>query len=81
MEGLEAMDHVSVRTPRDPELRSGIVTFEVQGMGTWPVIEALREERIIASTTPSESIPRLAPGLLNDHDDVEAVLRAVWALA
>jgi isopenicillin-N epimerase len=81
VEGLAEMDHVDLRTPIDPELRAGIVTFEVDGHSTWPVLEHLRAHDIIGSTTPgSFTIPRLAPGLLNDHAQIDKTLRAISEL-
>jgi selenocysteine lyase/cysteine desulfurase len=42
----------------------------------------LRERKIIASTSPyATSYVRVAPSLLNSEADVEAVLRAIRALA
>ncbi len=82
IEELSQMDHITLNTPTDPDLRAGIITFEVAGHGTYPVVEHLRDRGIIASTTPGDRrIPRLSPGLLNDHEDIEATVAAVAELA
>ena len=82
IEGLAEMNHVQLRTPKDPALSSGIVTFEVDGQGTYDVTGHLREQGIVASATPEDvPIPRLSPGLLNDHDEIDKVLEAVSELS
>jgi selenocysteine lyase/cysteine desulfurase len=79
--GLAAIKHVTLHTPIDASVSSGIVTFEVAGHKPEAVVKHLHERRIIASTTPyATSYARLAPGLLNSNDDVEAALREIRAL-
>jgi len=81
-DGLAAMPHVRLRTPRTPELSSGIICFEVEGVGPEAVVERLRTRDIIASTTPyREQYARLAPSLINNEDEVERTLAAVAELA
>lgn len=78
---LANMDHVRLRTPGEPELRAGIVTFVVDGIGPYAVVDHLRDHGVVASVTPgSNPIARLAPGLLNDHDGVGTTLEAIDAL-
>jgi selenocysteine lyase/cysteine desulfurase len=80
-EGLAAMKHVTLHTPRADEISAGIITFEVSGIEPKAVVKRLAAARIIATTTPyATSYARLAPGLLNGPADVEAALRAVRAL-
>lgn len=81
-EGLAAMKHVTLHTPRADELSAGIITFEVAGLDPRQVVKRLEERRVIATTTPyATSYARLAPGLINGPEDVEAALREVRALA
>ncbi|WP_437744210.1 aminotransferase class V-fold PLP-dependent enzyme [Sorangium sp. So ce1504] len=81
-EGLKGMGHVTLHTPLDDALSAGIVCFEVAGMTPEAVVGRLRERKIIASTSPyATSYVRVAPSLLNSEADVEAVLRAIRALA
>jgi selenocysteine lyase/cysteine desulfurase len=82
-EGLQGMAHVRLYTPMDPALSSGITCFDVEGVRQRDVVERLLDEhRIIATTTPySPSHARLTPGLLSDHEEVEACLAAIRAMA
>ena len=80
-EELARMPHVTLYTPMSDELSSGIVCFDVDGMKQKDVVAALREKKILASTTPyRQSYARLTPGLLNSEDEVETTLRAVRGL-
>ncbi len=80
-EGLLAMKHVVLHTPRGDEASAGIITFDVAGMTPEQVVERLHAKRIVASTTPyATSYARLAPSLLNTPDEVDAALRAVREL-
>jgi isopenicillin-N epimerase len=79
--GLAAMKHVTLHTPMDDALSSGIVTFEVAGLEPEAVVKRLHERRIVATTTPyATSYARLAPGLLNAEADVDVALAAIRAL-
>jgi selenocysteine lyase/cysteine desulfurase len=81
-EGLAAMKHVTLHTPRADAVSAGIITFEVAGLEPKAVVKRLAAARVVATTTPyATSYARLAPGLLNGPEDVEAALRAVRALA
>ncbi|KYG01817.1 twin-arginine translocation pathway signal protein [Sorangium cellulosum] len=81
-EGLEGMRHVTLHTPLDDALSAGIIAFEVAGMTPEAAVARLRESKIIASTSPyRSSYARVAPSLLNDEAEVEAVLRAIRELA
>lgn len=80
-EGLADMAHVRMHTPLSPELSSGMVCFEVEGLTPRDVVWRLRERRIIASQTPySPTYARLAPGLLNTPEDVDTAIREVAAI-
>ena len=81
-QGLLAMRHVRVHTPKSPELSAGIVAFEVDGMKPETIVEKLLEKRIVASTSPYRvSYARLAASLVNDEREVDAALRAVREIA
>lgn len=80
-DGLAAMPHVRLHTPRSAALTAGLVCFDVEGMKPEDVVRHLHERRVIGSTTPyGVSYARLAPGIVNSPDDVEAALRAVREL-
>ena len=64
MEELAKMPHVKLRTPRSSNLSAGIICFEVDGMKPEAVVSRLRQQKIIASTSPYRiSYPRLSFGI------------------
>jgi isopenicillin-N epimerase len=80
-DGLAAMPHVALLTPRAEALSAGIVVFSVDRLSPGAVIAALARRRIVATVTPySPSHARLAPGLLNSPGEVDRVLAAVRSL-
>ncbi|MDQ3555221.1 MAG: aminotransferase class V-fold PLP-dependent enzyme, partial [Gemmatimonadota bacterium] len=81
-EGLAAMPHVQLHTPRADGLSAGLVCFDVRGRRPGEVVEQLRRQKIIASTTPYQpSYARLTPGLLNSPEEIDTALGAIRALA
>lgn len=77
-EGLVAMPHVTLHTPRARELSCGITCFEVQGWKPGQVVEHLRQRRIMASVTPyATRYVRLAPSLLTSTKEVEKTLEEI----
>lgn len=81
-DGLAAMPHVTLYTPRDPALSAGLACFDVRGLAPRSVVARLRERAVIATTTPySPTYARLAAGLLNMPDEVDRVLAEIRALA
>lgn len=81
-DGLTAMPHIVLHTPLDDSLSAGLVCFDVRGMAPQAVVAHLAARRIVATTTPyAPSYARLAPGLLNSPEQVDAVLREIWSLA
>lgn len=81
-DGLAAMRHVRLHTPRDPRLSSGLVCFEVNTMTPEAAVARLLERRVVASASPyAKSYIRLAPSLVNSPADVDAALTAVRSLA
>ncbi|MGH3772794.1 MAG: aminotransferase class V-fold PLP-dependent enzyme [Pseudonocardiaceae bacterium] len=81
-DGLAAMKHIRLHTPRSPGLSSGLVAFEVDSMTPGAAVARLLQRRVVASTSPyARSFARLAPGLVNSPADVDAALAAVRSLA
>jgi isopenicillin-N epimerase len=81
-EGLARIRRVTLRTPLAPELSSGIVCCEVEGSTPWRVVDRLRERGIVATVTPyARRYVRFAPSIRNTREEVEAVLRAMRAIA
>ncbi|MGH3800568.1 MAG: aminotransferase class V-fold PLP-dependent enzyme [Pseudonocardiaceae bacterium] len=80
-DGLAAMNHVRLHTPRNPRLSSGLVCFEVNTMTPDTAVARLLERRIVASASPyATPYVRLAPSLVNSPADVDAALAAVRSL-
>jgi selenocysteine lyase/cysteine desulfurase len=80
--GLAEMDHVTLVTPVDAELSSGIVCFDVEGMSAHGVVDRLRERRIIATVTPyATTHARVTPSIRNTGREVDTVLDAIRGLA
>jgi selenocysteine lyase/cysteine desulfurase len=81
-QGLARMPHIRLHTPMSPELSSGMVCFDVQGMPPEEVVARLHDQGIIMSATPyRDSHARFAPSLINDEDELEQALAAIHALA
>jgi selenocysteine lyase/cysteine desulfurase len=81
-DGLAAMKHVTLHTPRDRALSAGINSFEVRDRAASAVVKTLLERRIIASTSPYKpTYPRLAAGIMNTPEEVDAALEAVRSMA
>ena len=79
--GLSEIGHVTLHTPLEPELSSGIVCFEVEGMSATGVVDRLAEKRIIATVTPYATLyARLTPSIRNTPREIDAVLAAVGDL-
>jgi len=81
-EGLAAMKHVTLHTPRDRALSAGVNAFEVANRTPEAVVQTLLERRIIASTSPYKpTLPRLAAGIMNTPEEVDAALAVVRSMA
>jgi selenocysteine lyase/cysteine desulfurase len=81
-DGLAAMRHVRLVTPRAGGLSAGIVCFDVDGQRPGKVVERLLEQRVAATVTPyAQEHVRLGTSIVTGPDDVERALRAVRALA
>ncbi|MEU5116008.1 aminotransferase class V-fold PLP-dependent enzyme [Streptomyces longwoodensis] len=80
-EGLAAMDHVTLHTPLAPELSAGIVTFDVDGHSPQDVARILRENRVIANSTPY-GVPhvRLSAGIVNFPEEIDVALNIIRSL-
>jgi isopenicillin-N epimerase len=79
--GLAAMSHVRLYTPRAERLSAGIVCFDVRGLTPPEVVARLRARRIIATVTPYvPSYARVSPSILNTPGDVDRALAAIRSL-
>jgi len=76
--GLANMPHIRLRTPRDPGLSAGIVSFDVDGISADGVVRRLRSARIIGSAAPyATRHVRLTPSFRNTPQDVQFALDAL----
>lgn len=79
---LAGNPRITLHTPRDPALSSGMVAFEVEGLTPQQVVQRLMQRRIVASTSPyAVTYARLAPSLVNDESEVDSAAEAVLQLA
>ncbi|KGQ19592.1 Selenocysteine lyase [Lysobacter dokdonensis DS-58] len=73
---------IHVHTPQSPALSAGLVAFEIDGMKPEDVVKRLREEKIVASTSPYAVVyARLAGSLVNTPEEVDRAAQAVVRLA
>jgi selenocysteine lyase/cysteine desulfurase len=82
-QGLAKIRKVRVKTPMSPDLSSGIICFEVDGLTPKQVVDRLAMKKIVASVTPPFYTPayaRLAPSLLTLEADVDRTVAEVAAL-
>ncbi|PZD73763.1 Isopenicillin N epimerase [Acaryochloris thomasi RCC1774] len=80
--GLAKMEHVTLYTPVDQDVSAAIVCFDVDGSSPQQVVDGLREQNIIASTTPyATSYARVSLGIYNTSEEIERTLRAIRELA
>lgn len=76
--GLRQIPGVIVRTPIDPRLSAGIVSFDVAGLSADGVVRRLRSQRVIGSAAPySTRHVRLTPSMRNTPEDIDFALNAV----
>jgi isopenicillin-N epimerase len=80
-EGLAAIPHVRVITPRSDAVSAGLVCFEVAGLPPGAVVSRLRDKRIVATETPyNPSYARVGPGIVNTPAEVRRAVAAIRAL-
>ena len=82
-DGLAEIPGVTVVTPAEPALSSGLVCVDVSGEPATELVDRLREEhRVVASITPyATAYLRFGPSIANTEADVDRAIEAVAALA
>ena len=81
-EGLAGLKGVKLYTPMSPELSSGLVCFDVEGVAQVEVVKRLHQQGIIASNTPyRDSYARFAPSLINNPAEIDRAVAAVAAMS
>jgi isopenicillin-N epimerase len=80
-EGAAKIPGVTLHTPRDASVASGINCFEVAGLKPDQVVARLAEKRFRTTTSPYKaSYARASAGVMNMPDEIDAVLRAIREL-
>ena len=80
-EGLAKMSHVKLYTPMSSELSSGLVCFDVDGIGPDEVVKRMHDKGIIMSSTPyRDSYPRFAPSLINNENEIDRAVAEIAAM-
>jgi len=80
-EGLAAMPHVTLHTPKSEALSAALVCFEVKGVKAPEVIKRLAAKKIVASVTPyATEYARFSVSILNTPEEIDRALREVRAL-
>jgi selenocysteine lyase/cysteine desulfurase len=80
-EGLASISKVVLRTPRSAELSAGIVSFDIEGLRSGEVVNALRDKYIVASVAPYRTPHvRLSPSVRNSPEEVECTLSRIREL-
>ena len=73
---------LTLHTPRDPDLSGGMSCFEVAGVPAHDVAVRLAERRIRTNSSPYRaSYARVAAGVMNSPEDIDAVLQELRTLA
>jgi selenocysteine lyase/cysteine desulfurase len=81
-EGLAGMPRVTLKTPMSPEASAGIVCLDVAGQRPPDFVVKLRDEGVVASSTPYRtSYVRLGPSIATNPDQVDQAVEAIGKLA
>jgi selenocysteine lyase/cysteine desulfurase len=79
--GLATIPSVRLITPDDPAMSAGIVCCEVEGMGAYNAVMALRTAGVVASVTPYEQqYLRFGPSIVTTPAQIDKVVDAVRTL-
>jgi selenocysteine lyase/cysteine desulfurase len=81
-EGLSGLDGVRVHAPAEDRLRSGVVTFTVDGLDASETVQRLYDDHRVSATVTPYAVPfaRLGTCWLNTEQEVDAAIEAVRAL-
>ena len=81
-EGAATIGRVTLHTPRDPSISGGISCFAVDGSSPDDVVARLAAKQMRASASPYKvSYARVAAGIMNFPDEIDAVLGEIRAIA
>jgi isopenicillin-N epimerase len=81
-EGAARIPKLVLHTPRDPKISGGLSCYEIGGLTPEQITERLAAKRIRTNASPYKvSYARVSAGIMNTPQDIDAVLRAIRALA
>ncbi|MFI0978196.1 aminotransferase class V-fold PLP-dependent enzyme [Streptomyces sp. NPDC021093] len=81
-EGLADIPGVTVHTPLNPAMSSGMTCFEIDGIAHQEVIDQLKARRIRASVAAYRvHYPRIGTGIVNSPEEVDHTLAAIRDIA
>jgi selenocysteine lyase/cysteine desulfurase len=81
-QALASMRNVTLHTPVDSALSSGLVAYEINGMKPLDITMALYAQGVVSAPSPyHESYARVSPSLLNSEQEIETALAKIAELA
>ncbi|MEV0386153.1 aminotransferase class V-fold PLP-dependent enzyme [Nonomuraea sp. NPDC050643] len=79
--GLAGLPHVTLATPRAPELSAGLVCCSVAGLQPFEAVRRLHGQKVIASVTPyNPSLLRFGTSIVTGPEQVDLVIKAMEGL-
>jgi selenocysteine lyase/cysteine desulfurase len=82
IEKLSSLDNISIKSSALPELRSGVICFEVNGISSKDAVDQLIDKKVVCGQTPyHKSYVRFMTSILLNEKDVEFAVNAVKELA
>jgi L-cysteine/cystine lyase len=81
VDGLQAMPNVTMRSPLDAPLRSGLVTFTIGSLEPNQACAALWQLRRVVGRVVGDKRVRLSIAPFNDESDIDAALEGIEQLA
>lgn len=80
-DGLAGIPHVTLATPRSPELSAGLVCCSIEGMAPMEAVGRLHASKVIASVTPYDPpLLRFGTSIVTTPEQVDQAVKAVSAL-
>jgi selenocysteine lyase/cysteine desulfurase len=79
--GLGEISHVTLATPRSPELSAGLVCCSITGMQPFEAVDRLHGQKVVASVTPyNPSLLRFGTSIVTGPEQVDQAIKAVAGL-
>jgi isopenicillin-N epimerase len=75
---LSQMPHIALRTPSDPAMSAGIVSFDIPGLSADAVVRRMRTAKLIGSAAPyAKRHVRLTPSFRNTEADIDFAVQVL----